>query len=66
MEKWFNKIVLETENVLLRPLTIEDKNDLVEASKDGDLSELWFTTVPTEETVEKYITAALEECRQFE
>jgi len=61
MEKWFNKIILETENVLLRPLTIEDKNDLVEASKDGDLSELWFTTVPTEETVEKYINAALEE-----
>jgi len=37
----------------------EHAPDLVNASNDGNLSDLWFTSVPNEKTVEAYIDFAL-------
>lgn len=60
-EKWFKAITLEAAHVKLVPITMEHKDALLEATKDGQLSELWITIIPTEETIESYITKALED-----
>ncbi len=59
MKKWFNEIVLETENVKLTPITLNHKADLIAASTDGNLSELWFTSIPTLENIDNYIEKAI-------
>ncbi|MGV6851095.1 MAG: GNAT family N-acetyltransferase [bacterium] len=59
MENWFKQITLKGSLVTLRPLCVEDRNDLVAASADGDLSSLWFTSVPSEQSVDAYIAKAL-------
>ena len=46
--------------VQLRPLLASDGSTLVEAAADGELWNLPFTVVPSAETVEGYIRAALE------
>jgi len=43
----------------LEPLSIDHKDGLIEAVKDGELWNLWFTSVPTPEKVEDYIKTAL-------
>lgn len=61
MEKWFNEVVLETDNIKLHPINISHKEDLINASADGNLSDLWFTSVPTIENIDNYITKATED-----
>lgn len=61
MEKWFNEVVLETNNIKLQPINITHKEDLINASADGNLSDLWFTSVPTLNNIENYITKAIED-----
>ena len=55
MEKWFNEVVLETDNIKLHPINISHKEDLINASADGNLSDLWFTSVPTINNIDNYI-----------
>lgn len=61
MNKWLNPIVLENSTVRLEPLTLTHCDDLMEATKDGRLWELWYTSVPEPEAVEEYIFQALKE-----
>lgn len=61
MSLWFNSIYLEGEKVKLIPLERSHKNELVRAAQDGKLWQLWFTSVPSEETVDAYIDFALSE-----
>ncbi|PHJ40070.1 GNAT family N-acetyltransferase [Vibrio sp. PID17_43] len=56
---WFKDVELEAENVKLVPLTMEHKDALVEAASDGELWKLWFTSVPSAESVADYISTAL-------
>lgn len=56
---WFNDVELATENVKLVPLTMEHKYSLVEAASDGELWKLWFTSVPSAESIADYIYTAL-------
>lgn len=58
---WFTELVLETELVQLRPLRAADKTQLVAAAADGRLWELWYTQVPSAETVDAYVDYALSE-----
>jgi len=58
---WLEDIVLESENVKLVPLTVEHANELVAAAADGELWKLWYTSVPTQESIHKYIEFALEQ-----
>jgi RimJ/RimL family protein N-acetyltransferase len=51
---------LEGHGVRLEPLTAEHKDGLVAAATDGRLWELWYTSVPTPDEADQYITAALE------
>lgn len=64
MAKWLNEIVLETENIKLIPLKTHHKKDLILTSKDGNLSELWFTSVPNENYIENYIEKAINDFNQ--
>ena len=57
--KWLNEIVLETDNVQLVPLQPEHKKELLAAAADGDLWKLWFTSVPSEATIDAYLNKAL-------
>lgn len=47
--------------VQLVPLELGHKKELLEASEDGNLADLWYTTVPNEDTINKYINKALED-----
>ena len=59
MESWFEEIVLETERIKLVPLCLDYKEDLLNAAKDGDLGKLWFTSVPTVDTIDDYMDKAI-------
>ena len=59
MERWFKEIVLETERIKLVPLRLDYKEDLLNAAKDGDLGKLWFTSVPTVDTIDDYMDKAI-------
>jgi N-acetyltransferase len=51
--------VLEGHGVRLEPLTREHHDGLVAAASDGDLWNLWFTSVPEPGQAHAYISAAL-------
>jgi len=52
-------VTLEGHGVRLEPLTPEHRDTLVAAARDGQLWELWFTSVPTPEETAGYINDAL-------
>ncbi|MEM9278871.1 MAG: GNAT family protein [Pseudomonadota bacterium] len=51
MAKWFENVTLEGRYVLVEPLSMRHNDDLVEAVNDGNLHELWYTTVPSPEAM---------------
>ncbi|GHE77233.1 GNAT family N-acetyltransferase [Thalassotalea profundi] len=57
LDKFQNIIVGKV--IKLIPLSLLHKSELVAASSDGNLSELWFTNVPNEKTIDQYIDVAL-------
>lgn len=56
--KWLQEVILESEEVKLLPLRASHKEDLLKASSDGNLWELWFTSVPSIETIDSYMAKA--------
>lgn len=56
---WLFDVELVGQQVKLVPLTINDRDALVEAALDGNLPALWFTQVPSEITIDSYIATAL-------
>lgn len=61
MINWETPTILESENLKLIPLSLEFKDDLLNAAKDGELWKLWYTSVPSEETIDQYIETALQQ-----
>lgn len=61
MQNWIKNLSLEGEHVGLIPLEKKHKKDLLKAASDGSLWELWFTSVPSEKTIEQYINRALDQ-----
>lgn len=59
MEKWLSEIELKGDLVTLIPMTIEHRDAMIEAASDGKLWELWYTAVPSIDTVDAYIETAL-------
>ena len=51
---------LEGHGVRLEPLAATHRDALTAAARDGELWNLWFTSVPDPDRVERYIGAALE------
>lgn len=60
MKNWLNPITLTGKQVELIPLQKEHRAALLEAASDGDLWNLWYTSVPSEEKVDQYLAVALE------
>lgn len=52
-------ITLEGHGIRLEPLTLEHEADLSAAAADGELWNLWFTSVPQPEETKAYIETAL-------
>lgn len=63
-KKWLEKVKLTGNLVSLLPLQLNHKNELLAASKDGDLSDIWFTSVPSELTINNYLDIAEIEFRE--
>ncbi|MGX1927724.1 GNAT family N-acetyltransferase [Flagellimonas sp. 2504JD4-2] len=61
MQTWLNPIVLEGNLVKLVPLEMSHIPALLEAASDGKLWELWYTSVPSADTVEHYVQTVLDE-----
>jgi N-acetyltransferase len=55
---WAVQPVLEGSHVLLRPMTREDGPAIVEAASEGRLWELFYTSVPSADTIESYLDTA--------
>jgi N-acetyltransferase len=53
------RVTLEAHGVRLEPLAAEHREALAAAAADGNLWELWFTSVPRPEETERYIAHAL-------
>ena len=52
-------VTLEGHGVRLEPLAPEHHDGLVAAARDGELWQLWYTSVPAPEETDGYIVAAL-------
>lgn len=61
MERLDSEIILKGEHVRLIPLTGDHRNDLLTAASDGQLWKLWYTSVPSKETVDIYLATALKQ-----
>jgi N-acetyltransferase len=59
-------VTLTGDHVTLEPLTAEHHDDLVKAASDGRLWELWYTSVPSPETMAADIASRLERQRTGE
>lgn len=58
---WLNEITLEDDLVKLEPLKETHKEMLVEAALDGELWNLWYTSIPSESDVLDYLKFASKE-----
>ncbi|GLB47861.1 GNAT family N-acetyltransferase [Neptunitalea lumnitzerae] len=59
MENWTQQPILEHNTVQLIPMEISHKEALLKAASDGELWDLWYTSVPSEDTIENYMGTAL-------
>ena len=60
MGRWIKAVNMKGEYATLEPLTMEHCEALGKAAMDGKLWKLWFTTVPSPETVEAYVKTAVD------
>ena len=58
---WPEPITLRGEHATLEPLTLARHDELVEAVRDGELWNLWYTFVPTPDKVKAEIEKRLEQ-----
>lgn len=59
MARWLNEIELKGALVTLRPMGLQYRDAMVAAASDGKLWELWYTTVPSEKSIDAYLQKAL-------
>jgi RimJ/RimL family protein N-acetyltransferase len=58
--RWIEPVTLGGSKVILEPLSLEHADGMTAAVKDGELWNLWFTTIPSPDKVEGYIKKALD------
>ncbi|WP_373515597.1 GNAT family N-acetyltransferase [Persicitalea sp.] len=61
MSTWTNTIKLEGQKVDLVPLEKSHREGLLKAAADGKLWNIWYTAVPSEATIDKYLETAFQE-----
>ena len=59
-KRWIEPVTLSGSGVLLEPLSLEHLGGLSAAVKDGELWDLWYTSIPSPEKAEAYIKTALD------
>ena len=59
MAQWLKETTLKNEHVILSPLRHDHAEALVQAASDGELWNIWYTSVPNAETIAAYIDHAL-------
>ena len=64
MRNWLKITELEGQKVTLIPLTEFHKEALLKAAADGNLWELWFTFLPSVETIKPYIAKVLNDLKR--
>lgn len=64
MNSWLAPVTLTGDSVILLPMTEQHREPLLDAASDGELWNLWFTSVPSAETIESYLTAAFSDQEQ--
>lgn len=58
---WLKEVELESKSVKLIPMREEHASALVSAASDGNLWDLWYTSIPDSESIHDYISHALSE-----
>lgn len=59
-DDWLLPMALEGSIVALHPMEVHHRDALVLAASDGYLWQLWYTSVPSEHEIDRYISDALE------
>ncbi len=60
MKSWITPITLTGNLVRLEPIALSHEQGLIEATQDGALWQLWFTSVPNPAQVTEFISTALD------
>lgn len=60
MNGWITPLTLTGRIVQLVPIALDHEHGLIEATQDGSLWELWFTSVPNPAQVAEFISTALD------
>ncbi len=61
MKNWLSPLQLEGQKVKLIPMEESHKQAYLGAAADGKLWELWYTSVPSKDSIDKYVGFALSE-----
>lgn len=61
MSEWCKQTTLSRGDILLDQLRPEHAKDILRAASDGELWRLWYTTVPSAETLDEYMRIALQQ-----
>ena len=59
-KRWIEPVTRSGSKVLLEPLSFEYLDGMIAAVRDGELCNLWYTSIPSPEKVEEYIRIALD------
>ncbi|MEZ4987973.1 MAG: hypothetical protein R2795_23585 [Saprospiraceae bacterium] len=61
MNQWLQPLLLDGKEVCLEPLCPNHIDGLQSAVSDGNLWELWYTTIPHPDTMDRYIAKLLDD-----
>lgn len=56
---WLKSIRLQGKHIRLEPLSHTHRAGLLEACRDGDLSKIWYTSVPSPLNMQSYVSTAV-------
>lgn len=59
MKKWATRVTLENDLIRLEPMEAQHKAGLIESVSDGNLWELWYTSVPSPPEMDAFIENAV-------
>ncbi|MGB3548812.1 MAG: GNAT family protein [Saprospiraceae bacterium] len=59
MPHWLQPLTLKRDPVRLIPLQTEHREELLQAAADGELWKIWYTSVPSPESMDTYLATAL-------
>ena len=60
----FAQTTLKSQLITLQPLDLSHRNELLSAAKDGELWKLWYTSVPSEKSIDDYLAQAQQQYEQ--